>query len=119
MATLQAIKGRLCRRQGMTRRSGRRSMPAALLLSLSLLALVPVCAAPPPARDPFQPAQDAQAGHAGPRAANGPANRVKGKVGAGDRWHYWTVDGQGRWRRCEPPRPAANQDHEDHNDVTG
>ncbi|NDL64477.1 hypothetical protein [Acerihabitans arboris] len=75
-----------------------------------------------PERDPFQPAPVAQAaprpGSARQGEAAGPIGAIKGKVGAGGRWLFWTVDGQGRWRRLAVPRPPENQDHDDHNEIT-
>ncbi|WP_413731739.1 hypothetical protein [Sodalis sp. RH20] len=70
----------------------------------------------PQERDPFQPAPHVQPGHAGRPAADGRIDRIKGKVGAGERWLFWTVDDQGRWRRCGTTRTAARKDQEDQKD---
>lgn len=90
-------------------------------LLIALLALVPFCAAgrqAPVERDPFQPVPAAQPAPAPGDRAAGPARAVKGKVGAGGRWLFWTIDGQGRWRRFHPSGREGGNDRADYNDIT-
>lgn len=46
-------------------------------------------------RNPFRPETTAREARPGDPP-------IKGVVGDGERWHFWSVDGKGRWHRRDP-----------------